>query len=74
MFDSDERRASLFNRRLDPSELKDLAGLEPQRTAALLAELPGHGPKAAEQIPPEEAERLKSLGYAVATAPHSGSH
>ena len=73
VFDADERRARLFNRRLDPSERRDLAALEPQRTAALLAEVPGHEPKAVVAIPPEEVERLKALGYVVATPEHSGS-
>ena len=73
VFDIDERRASLFNRRLDPAERQDLSKREPQRTAALLARLPGHESKAAVAIPLEEVERLKSLGYAVATPEHSGS-
>ena len=74
VFDSDQRRASLFNRHLDPGERQDLAALDPQRTAALLvARIPKGEPNAAVQIPPEEAERLKSLGYAVAAPEHSGS-
>ena len=66
-------REWLFDRRIDPDENVDLSALEPDRTAALRAQLDagfGRAPAAGAvrpevRIDPALAERLRALGYAM---------
>ena len=65
-------RAELYDLEADPGELRDLISLEPERAAALDAELSARlasaRPASRHELPDELREKIESLGYLASDA------
>ena len=69
-------RSELYDVRADPAELRDLIALDPERAAALDAQLSERlaaaRPVRTEPLPDELREKIESLGYFASDAPAGG--